>query len=197
MKTQSLETPIKFLAICGSLRVGSYTDVLVRTLSATIVAEGAVVSVWSLLSDPLPMANPIYHKEPQNHPDTIVRRFVHLADAADGFILGSPIYHNSFSGCLKNSLDLLAMSNTAYKTFGLVSHGGNRSAQAVDQLRIVTRGLLGVAIPTQICTSDDDYQFSEDGNSCSIRQEKLEERVSRFVAEMMAFTRLLKPMRID
>ncbi len=74
----------------------------------------------------------------------------------------SPVYHNSYSGVLKNTLDHLDIPHFRNKAVGLVSHGGDGSTQPVDHLRVVVRGLNGIATPTNVCTRKDDY--GQDGH---------------------------------
>jgi len=94
---------------------------------------------------------------------------------------------------LKNAVDHLTIAHFRYKPVGLVSHGGNRSTQAVDHLRIVVRGLLGVAIPTQVCTAQKDYR--QDGElSYQLESEEISRRIERFASELMVFADRLRPV---
>lgn len=153
--------PVRVLVLGGSLRERSYTRALSNEVANAIVHARGAPTQWDLRASPLPMADPRFHRDPSVHTDDRVRRLVALACDCDAFVLASPVYHNSYSGLLKNALDVLAIRQFAYKPVGLVSHGGNRSTQAVDHLRIVVRGLRAVAVPTQVCTADDDYGDSQ------------------------------------
>ena len=64
--------------------------------------------------------------------DDNLAEFLTLAAACDAFVLGTPVYHDSYSGVLKNALDHLGSASLGGKVFGLVSHGGQRTTQAVD-----------------------------------------------------------------
>ena len=107
-----------------------------------------------------------------------------FAESCDAFVLASPIYHNSYSGVLKNALDHLAIAQFYYKPVGLLSHGGNRSSQAVDHLRIVVRGLLGFATTTHVCTANADYRKTDDGNY-ELEAEEILSRIERFTTELI------------
>jgi FMN reductase len=109
-------------------------------------------------------------------------------------VLASPIHHNSFSGVLKNALDHLAIPQFRYKPVALLSHGGNRSTQAVDQLRIVARGLYAVAIPAQVCTSKQDFMETTQGYG--LISEDIMERLVRLAGELMLFGNVLRELRI-
>lgn len=134
----------------------------------------------------MPIADPEYHKDQDNYPNETVKEFAHLASKVNEFIFATPIYHNSYSGVLKNALDHLARVHFTDKPIGLISHGGNRTPQAIDHLRIVARGLNGVCIPTQVCTSSDDFKEME------IKNEKIIGRIDRFTDEMVKFCNLFE-----
>lgn len=186
--------PLKVLLISGSVALSSHTRALCHAVAATVTGLGAEATVWDLREEPLPIADPIFHDDAREHPDPMVQMFVKTADQADAFVLSSPVYHNSYSGVLKNALDHLVIRHLAYKPVGLVSHGGNRSTQVVDHLRIVVRGLLGVAIPTQVCTVDDDYGRSRSGDY-QLAVAPIGERVLRLGTELVAFAHAMAPLR--
>ena len=76
----------------------------------------------------------------------------------------------------------------------LCSHGGNRSTQAVDQLRIVVRGLAGVGIPTQVCTAAQDYDNTASG-ACELSSRPILARVAKLAVELTLFATCLRPAR--
>ncbi len=154
-------------------------------MEARLAEEGAVVSRYDPVETQLPFSDPAYHKSPGEHPDRAVHDLVETAERADAFILASPIYHNSFSGVLKNALDHLAIAQFQYKPVALLSHGGDRSSQAVDQLRTVVRGLLGVPIPTPICTREADFCVRD--AEIALNSAAIAARIERAVAELTVF----------
>ncbi|MFK7948073.1 MAG: NADPH-dependent FMN reductase [Saprospiraceae bacterium] len=176
------------LLISGSIRPESYTRTLVDFIGNELKKKGYNPIHWDLLEKPLPIANPLYHKDQVNYPDEKVIEFVSYAKQASGFVFGTPIYHNSYSGVLKNALDHLSMVHFKNKPVGLVSHGGNRSSQGVDHLRIVTRGLLGIAITTQVCTSKEDYCYNDE--EYNVSNSSIIQRTERFVNEMDDFCKV-------
>ncbi|WP_028935283.1 NADPH-dependent FMN reductase [Pseudonocardia spinosispora] len=181
----------RVLVIAGSVRQ-SYTAALTRTVTEALIERGAHVDLWH---DPaLPTADPAYHRNPQDHPDPEVRRLVGLADEANALVLASPLYHNSFSGVLKNLLDHLSMEQLRYKPVGLLGHGRNRSTQAVDQLRTVVRGLRGVTTTTPLCTVDADYHPDHYG-TLVLTDPDIRSRLTRFTDELLTFTTALTPLR--
>lgn len=183
----------KILVLPGSIRNGSYTVALANAVTQRLIARGADVTSWNLAE--LPLSDPEYHANPSLDPRPAVHRFVEAADETDAFVLASPVYHNSYSGVLKNALDILAIPQFQYKAVGLLGHGGLRTTQAVDHLRIVARGLLAVALPTQVCTSRTDFVQQEGSERWEISAPDIQERIERFVNELLIFSTTLSALR--
>ncbi len=178
------------LILVGSARLHSHTDALGIAIEAALSSRGASVTRSELAAMDLPHADPAFHRDPRQHTDPKVRSLVDQADQADVFVFLSPVYHNSFSGLLKTTLDHLSIGQFSGKVVGLGSHGGNRTTQAVDQLRIVTRGLNALAITTQVCTQDSD--FSPNEASFSLTEGSILERVERFADELLRVSKALR-----
>jgi azobenzene reductase len=180
--------------ICGSVREASHTRTLAEQLDVALTSVGSRTLLWNLSERPLPVADPRFHDDPVMNPDEHARALADCATEADAFVLCTPIYHNSYSGVLKNALDHLSIPQFRYKPVALCSHGGNRSTQAVDQLRIVVRGLAGVAIPTQVCTAAQDYDDLASG-ACALSSRHILARVAKAAVELTLFARCLRPAR--
>jgi NAD(P)H-dependent FMN reductase len=142
----------------------------------------------------LPVADPEFQQDLARCNDERVGQFMGRAASCGAFVLSTPIYHNSYSGILKNALDYLTSAHFSYKPVGLVSHGGSGGTQAVDHLRIVVRAVLGVAIPTQVCTTSHDYRQVVAG-SYELQADDIPRRIERFAEELMAFAHHLQPLR--
>lgn len=169
----------------------SRTGALLRAVELTLGRKGADVEVWDLAERPLPLADPAYYSRPAEHPAAAVRELAEAADSADGMVLASPLYHNSYSGALKNALDLLGISQFEGKPVGLASNsGGVHGTQALDHLQLVVRGLRGVAIPTQIVTLDGDYALIDSGHR--LANLSVGERLERFTDEPLWFVAKLR-----
>jgi NAD(P)H-dependent FMN reductase len=190
-----MQLPIHILLLSGSVRLPSYTRTLVGAIENAIAARGAATTLWDPRGRVLPIADPEYHHDPGTNPDKEVQDLFLLAEKCDAFVVASPIYHNSYSGVLKNILDHLAIPQFRYKAVGLASHGGNRSTQAVDQLRIVVRGLQGVAIPTQVCTGSGDYSPAANGTVYQLTSQEIADRIERFARELLIFAQSLRVIR--
>ncbi|HDF0017476.1 TPA: NAD(P)H-dependent oxidoreductase, partial [Staphylococcus aureus] len=109
------------------------------------------------------------------------------AMAADFLILGTPNYHGSYSGILKNALDHLNMDYFKMKPVGLIGNsGGIVSAEPLSHLRVIVRSLLGIAVPTQIATHDSDFAKNEDG-SYYLNDSEFQLRARLFVDQIVSF----------
>jgi azobenzene reductase len=176
---------MRVLLLGGSLNRPSHTSAMLRMMDAELSRRGHEPTRWDLGEIPVPQPDPQYHRDPLLNPDSSVHRLVLAANAAQAFVLASPNYHNSFSGLLKDTLDNLSVAQFKGKAVGLASNGGGVPAsQAVDQLRIVVRGLGGIAIPTQFVTTDADWVEGPDGYE--LKSEALHLRLQRFLDELLS-----------
>jgi NAD(P)H-dependent FMN reductase len=182
---------MQVLLVCGSVRPESCTRALARRLETCLHKEGARTTFWDLGSEPLPIADPAYHRAPDRHPDAVVRRFVQEAQRADAFSLATPLYHGSYSGVLKNALDHLRYDAFRNKVVALLSHGGGiRSCtQPCEHLRSVVRTLYGYSTQTQVASSSGD--FSYDRGTPDLVNAELGERLERLAAELCQMAHLL------
>ena len=188
---------VNVVAILGSPRAPSYTRGLAEAVIHALVERGARVETLDLRATPLPPMTPELRAKRGEHPDPAAARLFRLAEAADAYLLASPVYHNSYSGVLKNALDYLTIRDLRYRPVALASHGG-RSTQAVGHLRVVVRGLLGVAIPTQVCTQETDFagEPGEDG-LYTVTNSDIEARIARQADELLLFARHLGALRAE
>ncbi len=95
--------PIKVLAMCGSLRAGSYNRMLLHHAISTL-GDGYEVTIADL------SALPLYNDDMVSAPPPAVQAFVEQCRTADGFLIATPEYNHSISGVLKNALDWASRS---------------------------------------------------------------------------------------
>lgn len=180
----------RVLIMPGSVRRPSHSVALAHKIAETFSAPFEPTVLANIV---LPPADPRFHRNPLEHELNEVRELAEAAQAADAFVWVSPIYHNSYSSHLKNLLDHLAIHQFSHKVVGLASHGGNRSPQAVDHLRIVARGLNAITTPSNVCTADDDYAPAPEG--FKVTNDDVLDRVTRLVKEISDMTLGLRGMR--
>jgi NAD(P)H-dependent FMN reductase len=103
---------------------------------------------------------------------------------AHGIILGTPEYHASFSGVLKNALDLMGFEEFEGKMIGLVGVSGGRmgAINALTSLRMVGRALHAWVIPEQVSVAEAHKAFDADGKLRDPRLEGALLEVGRQVA---------------
>jgi len=177
--------PVHIAAICGSMRgEQSYTRLALKLALSAAVSAGATVDLIDLASCNLPLCS-----SPDDHDDNPETQTLKArVSAAQGILLGSPEYHNSFSGVLKNALDLMGGDEFRGKVFGLLGVAGG-SAGAVNtlgHLRVVVRGVGGWSLPVQISIPNVKSAF-QDGN---LVDRRLDDRIRFFGRELVRFTRL-------
>ncbi|MDV6011971.1 NAD(P)H-dependent oxidoreductase [Haloechinothrix sp. LS1_15] len=152
---------MRIFSLQGSLGEPSRTACLVALAERVLRHLGADVETTDLRRVRIPTVDPRLH-DAGAHPDPEVRSLLDSAASADAFLWASPVYHNSYSGILKNALDHLTIGHVAHKPVALCANGGRQgSTQPTDHLRIVARGLHGVAIPHVLVSRNDAFSISE------------------------------------
>lgn len=167
----------RILMIPGSNRTGSLTVAALGQVAAALQRKGFAVTLWDMRA----MMLPLYDPEASAALPPVVEALKSEATRADGFVLGSPTYHNSYSGLLKTALDHLSPDDFRGKPVALVGVG---SVQPLDHLRIVVRGLLGVAIPTQFVTGNADFPGGIAAPALTQRVERLADELAFFVERL-------------
>jgi NAD(P)H-dependent FMN reductase len=142
------ETPT-VLAVCGSRRAGSYTRAGLRYALAGAAAAGAETGLLDLGDPDLEL--------PLFHPDRDAETTGDVADAlaqvrhADGVLLGSPVYHGSYSSAFRSFHDWCSFDEFEDTAVGLLATAGGGSYQStLDHMRITVRGVHGWVVPHQV-----------------------------------------------
>jgi len=181
------ETTLRIAGISGSLRAGSYTRRAVE-----IALEGAAETGAETRLIDLRDYNLVFRdgKDDTGYPDDVFRLRSEVKQA-EGVILGTPEYHGSFSGVLKNALDLMGFDEFEGKMIGLVGVSGGRMGafDALNSLRNIGRALHAWVIPEQTSVPEAWKVFSEDGK---IADPQLEQRLKEIGRQVARFSRLHK-----
>lgn len=155
-------TACRVIGISGSLRPRSHTQSCVEIVLVGATAAGASVEFLDLRELDLPFC-PGSSSALSGYPD--VARLRQAIQGADVVILGSPEYHGSYSGVLKNALDLTELEDWQTKLIGLVAVSGGSMGPlgALSGLRDVGRGLHAWVMPQQVAIASAHKAFDETG----------------------------------
>jgi FMN reductase len=168
---------VSVVSISGSPRVGSYTDVAVRLAAEGARKAGARVEQIELSSWKLPPFGGDDDAE-------LIERFRAVIARAQGLILGTPVYHDSLSGVLKNALDALDSKQLGGKVAGLISVGAGRFGHrlALTHLRAILRETNTWVLPREALVFQSPSTFAADG---TVLDEELSRRLEQLGAEVV------------
>jgi NAD(P)H-dependent FMN reductase len=181
-----MEPTIKVVGICGSLRRGSYTRMALAVTLRGAAETGAGTQLLDLAEYALIFAG----REGESEPESVAALRRQVKDA-DGIILGTPEYHGSFSGVLKNALDLMGFAEFEGKMLGLVGvSGGELGAfDALNSLRNIGRALHAWVVPEQASIPQAWNVFDDAGQ---VKDKSLEQRLLSVGRQVGRFARLHK-----
>jgi NAD(P)H-dependent FMN reductase len=159
-KGESTDEPILVVGICGSLRPGSHTRKAVKIALHSAQEVGARTQMIDLRDYDLVFCTGDDSVYPED-----VRKMRSEVKRAQGIILGTPEYHGSFSGVLKNALDLMGFDEFEGKMLGLVGVSGGRmgAVAALTSLRTIGRALHAWVLPEQVSIPEAWKKFDENG----------------------------------
>jgi NAD(P)H-dependent FMN reductase len=183
MDTPDETTVIRIAGICGSLREGSYTRMALSTALEAAAEANTVTELIDLAGYDLPL---VTSKTGPEQAAPGVMRLRANVKAADGIILATPEYHGSFSGVLKNALDLMGFDEFEGKMIGLVGISGGRMGafDALNSLRNIGRALHAWVVPAQASVPEAWKAFDASGHTAvpetKQRLREVGEQVARF-----------------
>lgn len=132
-------------AVSGSRRDGSYTRAALHYALDAAAEAGAETDFLDLGGVDLPL----YHPDVDEQGDSA--DLMARMRAADGVILGSPVYHGSYSSTFRNFHDYCSFDEYDDTVVGLlVVAGGGTVASALDHMRVTVRGVHGWVMPHQV-----------------------------------------------
>jgi len=145
------------VAIVGSKRDASYT----RTALAYALAEAERCGAGTELLDLREYDLPVFDADEDDAGDA--ERLRERVGAADALLLGTPMYHGSYSSTLKTALDYCGFDEFEDQTVGLLAvAGGQFPLLALEHLRTVCRALDAWVLPYRAAIPRASKQF-EDG----------------------------------
>ena len=160
------------VAVGGALRLGSSTEKAMRL--ALTAAEQAGARTKLICGDALNL--PLYQPERPERTDAARALVAELA-LADGIILGSPGYHGSISGFVKNALDYAEDLRTNERPYfsgravGCIATAGGwpGAVHTLGALRDIVHALRGWPTPLGAAINTTDKVFDADGKCNSPR----------------------------
>jgi len=172
------------LLINGSPATDSHTHATLNYLDDQFQANDCSTRIVDLLEIGLPVNDPKYHADAMQSPNEKVREFASLVKEAEIVVLGSPVYHGSFSGLLKMALDNIDGDALSGKKVLLVSNAyGPRSAmQAAEELSTVVRTMSGEVHIRFIGTCNAD--FNKNDNHLELTDEPIQKRCQDIVNDL-------------
>lgn len=193
--------PFKTLLVVGSVRLGrqshkiaSYLEQLFREY------DGIEVEILDLIDYPLPMMEERYGILP--NPSELVREVGERIRAADAAILVSPEYGGSFSGVLKNAIDLFGRQ-LSDKPIGVVTTSGGKlgGVNASHHLQNLILSIRSFPMPQKLLVPMIQDAFDENGQPIGAELAKGSEL---FIGEFLEFASAItarrrgvfKPVRI-
>lgn len=186
MDLDESDSAIRVVAISGSLREGSYTSMALKTALDEAANTGAETQFIDLRHYDLAFAGADAGAAAPG-----VSRLAQEVRRADGILLGTPEYHGSFSGVLKNALDLMGFDEFEGKMIGLVGVSAGRlgAFDALNSLRNVGRALHAWVVPEQVSIPEASSCFDEQGR---VKNPELEQRLRHLGRRVADFARLHK-----
>jgi FMN reductase len=175
------------VAVGGTLRPGSTTE---KAMQHVLNAADRAGARTRLISGPA-LQLPMY--EPDNPERTdAARDLVAQLALADGIILGSPGYHGSISGLVKNALDYaedLRGDRRPYfsgRAVGCIATGGGwpGAVNTLGALRDIVHALRGWPTPLGAAINSSERVFDDDGH-CVVP--RVSQMLDLIAAEVLSF----------
>ncbi len=177
---------LRVIGICGSMKPKSSTAFVINYALDVAKQAGAETEFYDISEHDLPFCD---GRDDESAYPPQVQKFKNLIKSAQGIIIGTPEYHNSYTGSLKNALDLCGLAEFEHKMVGIigVAGGGMGAANAIAHLRAVMRGVGAWVVPHQVSISHSGKIFSSDG---ILGDPALEKRLKKLGTDVTKYARL-------
>ena len=176
--------PLNVLAVVGSLQRGSVTRIVIQQAADQLISAGCRVDVLDFLKEPLALYNPDTAHDLPGYPALQER-----VDRADVVFLGTPDYHGSLSGAMKNFLDHF-WHEFAGKLFVTIVASHEKGLTVTDQLRTIARQCYAWTLPYGVCFAED-----LDVKEGQIVSETLQKRLAMLIRDARVYGEILARQR--
>ena len=184
----------KILAFSGSLRTGSYNQMLVRIATAGARSAGAEVTELDLRELPLPVYDADLEAR-DGLPDN-AKRLKDLMKAHAGFLIASPENNSSVSAALKNAIDWASRPEPGEPTLVCfrdkvavimsASPGGLGGLRGLVHLRSILGNISVLMLPDQKAIPGAGDAFDGNGSLKDAKQQEAIENLGAKLATVLA-----------
>jgi FMN reductase len=178
------EPELKVLAVVGSLQRASITRVVIQDVASRLSEAGCAVDVLDFQKEPLALYNPDTAYELAGYSE-LQRRVEH----ADVIVLGTPDYHGSLSGAMKNFLDHF-WHEFAGKLFVTIVASHEKGLTVTDQLRTIARQCYAWTLPYGV-----GFMEETDVKNGEIVSDSLKKRLEMLIHDARVYGKLLAQQR--
>ncbi len=159
------------------------TRVVIQEVAAKLSQAGCTVDLLDFQKEPLALYNPDTAHELAGY--AALQRRVELADV---IVLGTPDYHGSLSGAMKNFLDHF-WHEFAGKLFATIVASHEKGLTVTDQLRTIARQCYSWTLPYGVAFTEDNVK---DGKIVS---DSLKKRLEMLIRDAHVYGELLARQR--
>ena len=175
---------LNVMAVIGSLHEKSVTKVAVKFVADGLRDAGCTVNVLDLAKEQLPMVN-TDTSFTADYYGPLKERVL----AADVFVLGTPDYHGSISGAMKNFLDHFWKEFTG-KLFVSMVASHEKGLTVHDQLHTVARQCYAWSLPYAVS-----FMEKEDVANGEIVSDKFRDRLEMMMRDVQVYGGLIAAQR--
>jgi NAD(P)H-dependent FMN reductase len=175
---------LKITILYGAIREGRLSIRAARALEKALKETGkAEVTFIDIKTYNIPvMESRLF--EMKNPPDSL-QEISTLLSGADGIVLVSPEYNNSYSGAMKNTIDYFT-KEWSHKPIGIVaaSDGKQGGLNASNLMQLLALAIGGFAMSCKLLVPEIQNALDEEGNP---QNETMAKNLKRFVKEYLWF----------
>lgn len=180
---------MKIVGISGSMNADSTTKKAVSIVLDAAKTAGAKVELIHLGEWPMPIYD---NREDSSTYPKVVHDFIQKITEADGLVIGSPEYHGTMTGALKNSLDFLEGRHLRDKQVAIIGvAGGSMGAtNTVNTLQLIMRNLHAWPLPASPSIPNAYNAFTPEGK---LKDERLQARFELLGKQLVQYIQSMNP----
>jgi FMN reductase len=185
-----VDLPLHVVAVCGSLGAQSTTKMALSLALKGAEEYGADTRMIALRDYKLVFYGEVDEKD---YPPDVFRLREEIKES-DGIIFGTPEYHGSMSGALKNMFDLMSQEQLEGKIVGLVGVAGGHTGaiNSLITLRTIGRNMHFWVLPQEVSVADSSKTFKDDG---TVTDPAIERRLLNIGRQVVKFASVQRSVR--